>query len=313
MEFWEENMSYTYNLSDLDNIILGSTNSISKNKICLNTQCHVINNDISLVRLDLQTRDNVRINVKDLQQEFYIISFMFGGNIKFTDKTMNKTFYYKKNQTTISSPSVLSGYSEYVKNENILGLDINLSKNFIEENAPFLLDSKDGHKHITTNPKGRFLAYEIYNSPFCGNLEKLYLQSKVLEFIYLTFSNLNHNDSNPKVTFSNYDMQALKEAKIILETSFENPPTIKELSKKVHLNEFKLKYGMKRFFHSTPYQISLIARLKKAKILLQSGDFNVNEVSQQVGYKRVQNFSKVFTKFFGLNPKELKRQKSFHF
>ena len=49
-------------------------------------------------------------------------------------------------------------------------------------------------------------------------------------------------------------------------------------------------------------------RLHKAKILLESTDMNVSEVSRAVGFKNLSHFSASFSEEFGLTPSEARRE-----
>lgn len=58
--------------------------------------------------------------------------------------------------------------------------------------------------------------------------------------------------------------------------------------------------------HSTAHYIRL-ARLRKAKLLLETSDLPIGEIALQVGYKDFSHFSRSFLKEFGLNPSELRK------
>ena len=160
-----------------------------------------------------------------------------------------------------------------------------------------------------------FLAKEIYNSPFKGELNSLYLQGKVYELLHNEFANLiseKEEISSSTMKFSNADIQALHKAKKIMQTS-QNKISIIQLSRKVALNEHKLKYGFKKLFNTTPYSLMLERRMYEAKELLESSDLNVSEVADKVGYKYIQSFSMAFTKFFGQSPKDLMKSRKYYY
>ena len=50
-------------------------------------------------------------------------------------------------------------------------------------------------------------------------------------------------------------------------------------------------------------------RMEKAKELLESGQFNVNEVSARTGYKSSQYFSITFRRYMGYSPSEAEAHK----
>ena len=145
-----------------------------------------------------------------------------------------------------------------------------------------------------------------------GNLGDIFLQSKVLELLYCEFFELFKEETiskNSIVKFDEKDMQALYKAKELI-LSLEEDFTITTLSKKVALNEFKLKTGFKKYFNTSPGNLIIEQKMLKAKQLLETGDYNVNEISQLVGYKYQQSFTATFTKYFGVNPKVVMKTKN---
>ncbi len=93
----------------------------------------------------------------------------------------------------------------------------------------------------------------------------------------------------------------------------ENPPSISELAKLVKLNEFKLKYGFKSFYNTTPYTLLFDYRMEKAKELLETSEYNINEISTIVGYKQSSNFTKAFCKKYGVLPKDIMKSRKYYY
>ena len=57
------------------------------------------------------------------------------------------------------------------------------------------------------------------------------------------------------------------------------------------------------------YQLTVRGDPEKAKELLESGQFNVNEVSARTGYKSSQYFSITFRRYMGYSPSEAEAHK----
>nr|WP_322623588.1 AraC family transcriptional regulator [uncultured Flavobacterium sp.] len=107
------------------------------------------------------------------------------------------------------------------------------------------------------------------------------------------------------------DMEAkLESAKAYLVTHCTNPPTIKQLSRIVSLNEFKLKTGFKDKFGSTIHDYITKIRMQRAKKMIIDNQ-PVNDVSSQLGYKSVSHFITSFKKFYGVTPKQSMLSKVF--
>lgn len=303
-------MSYECDSSDFFNFyqdsIVFKEHSKLRDKVSLGYFSYALTDDIFIVKTDLKTNDDIKVNYKNIKQNFFVINYPFSGSSIFTDTS--NSFYLDEKTTIFSTPNLINGNVKLKKDSVYLNIGIFINRNFVEKNAAFLLEKSYIQKQIPKNQKIKALANEIYNSPFTGNLEILYLQCKVFELIYIQFLHLSQNKQHSKVIFSQYDKEALKKAKLIFQSSFTTAPTIQELSKMVRLNEYKLKYGFRFFYDQTPHQTLLFARLTKAKEMLKSGEYNVSETSQKVGFRHVSSFSKAFVKLFGILPKDVRKK-----
>ncbi|MDN5089021.1 helix-turn-helix domain-containing protein [Aliarcobacter butzleri] len=235
---------------------------------------------------------------------------------------------YNKNKIDIVNGN--NSYVKYLNECNVSlmfnessskSIEIMIKKDFLEQNFSKLLEIHS--KDFTSLPsitlknqtsKNIHLANELYNSPFEGELQNIYLQSKVLELIYNEFSEmLNFKEQeNKKVKLNQDDIEALHKVRnlILLENDFSD---LMSLSKKVRLNEFKLKYGFKQLFNTTIGQMILEQKMLYAKQLLETSEFSISEISSFVGYKHQQNFSTAFIQFFGIRPKDLMKSRNYYY
>lgn len=97
----------------------------------------------------------------------------------------------------------------------------------------------------------------------------------------------------------------LQAAKIIEENMTE-PPSLLELSRKIGINDSKLKKNFKLVFGNTVYGYLNDKRMIRASELLLNGELSVTEVFHQVGYKHVGYVSKIFKERFLCSPKHYK-------
>jgi len=248
---------------------------------------------------------------------------------------LNDDFYYKSNLTGdeqyLKSGHTLNSFINQADdivfkkaNTRFQSISIMVKDDFLQNNLfKHMKNTKDIYlnpttifKNKPTNLKTQMLATELFNSPHSGVLDKMYKESKVLEILYYEFSDILNNDkelkNKDKVRFDEYDTQALNKAHDILLNNLQNPPTVEQLSKLVHLNQFKLKLGFKQKFNTSPYKLLRKHRMQKAKQLLEQGDMNVFEVSELVGYKYQNNFTKVFKEYFGIRPSELIKNRKYY-
>lgn len=82
------------------------------------------------------------------------------------------------------------------------------------------------------------------------------------------------------------------------------PPGLQELANEVGLNLKKLKVGFKQLYGDTVYSFLFDYKMEYARKMLESGEFNVNEVSVKVGYSTPSHFIAGFKKKYGTTPKK---------
>ena len=102
-------------------------------------------------------------------------------------------------------------------------------------------------------PRIRMTLDQILNCPYQGALGQMYLEGKLLELIVHQMSQL----SDPEDVQRNHlrlrpdDLDRIHEAKDILISDMENPPSLLELANKAGLNDTKLKRGFRQVFGTT--------------------------------------------------------------
>jgi AraC family transcriptional regulator len=101
------------------------------------------------------------------------------------------------------------------------------------------------------------------------------------------------------------DREKITKAREVLLQHIGEPLTIKELSRKVAINECYLKKGFKEMFGTTIFDFYQSQRMEHAKYLLYDKGLSVTEVSMLLGYSSISHFSTAFKKHTGIKPCEL--------
>jgi AraC-like DNA-binding protein len=145
----------------------------------------------------------------------------------------------------------------------------------------------------------------IQHCVFQGATRYIFIESKMMELFVLQMEYLRSVQTAPSnEKWSNADREKLFAVKEYLEQAYLEPVTLKELTYKFGLNEFKLKKGYKHFFQSTVFGHIHHLRMQKAKELLMEKQMNVSEVAYFIGYNNIGSFSAEFKKRFGCTPRE---------
>ena len=163
----------------------------------------------------------------------------------------------------------------------------------------------------STNPGMQMALKQLLNCPYQGLTKQVYLESKCYELIALKLEQLTARDRDRSVQMplpiKEEDVERIHQAKDILITHYDNPPSLMELARQVGINDHKLKKGFRQVFGTTVFGYLLQYRLEQARQLLQIGEMNVAEVAHQIGFADRSYFSKAFRKQFGLTPGTYRR------
>jgi AraC-like DNA-binding protein len=111
----------------------------------------------------------------------------------------------------------------------------------------------------------------------------------------------------PACRFLAYDSEREKvfSAQHFIEQNIDRNFTIKELSRKVAMNECYLKKGFKALTGKAIHEYQQELRITKAKELLQQKGWSVSDVANSLGYSSISHFSTAFKKATGMKPCEL--------
>lgn len=299
-------MAYLFNQDDFNEFLLSEDThyriDFPKNSGHSLIQKAYITEDIMLTKSFTCSIDKFSVKHDYVENNGLFMSFLIDGEMKF-ESNKQKSIIRKQNKTLFLHNEGFNSISTFKQASHYEGLSMTISQRFLDKYLPNL--SLNEAKQLQTNPAIYSLAQELYKSQFNDTLEGLQVQSKALDIIRLELLRFSLPEIKQKIMLTPHDTQALQKAKILLENEYKNPPSIEELSKKIRLNEFKLKNGFKSLFGIAPYTFSLKIRMQKAQELLQTGEYNVSEVAKEVGFPYVQNFTKSFIKEFGLRPKDV--------
>lgn len=136
---------------------------------------------------------------------------------------------------------------------------------------------------------------------------KILVEAKVLELLDLVVEQMDTKQTRTDfIKISPKEMSKIEEAREYLQENIVQPGTIRELSKKIGLNDFKLKRGFKQIVGCTIHQFVEQERMLMATKLLKT-DKPVNKIAIQIGFKSYSHFAKVFKKYFGYSARSVRR------
>lgn len=138
-----------------------------------------------------------------------------------------------------------------------------------------------------------------------GELKRIHTEARILELLMYQLEQLSGREQEQELIRGD-DILKLEQVREVLGERYATPPTQRELSREVGLNEFKLRRGFKEYFGITVYDYITRLRMEKARELLLDQGKTISEVSSIVGFSHQNNFSIAFKKYFGIPPSELR-------
>lgn len=164
-------------------------------------------------------------------------------------------------------------------------------------------------KTLTLCGRTRLVLETLLNHTHTGSLENIYInaQSQML-LLYSLECMVGEKEVEGfqcKFLANEADREKIIQAREILLQHIGEPLTIKELSRKVAINECYLKKGFKEMFGTTIFDFYQGQRMEHARYLLYEKGLSVTEVSVMLGYSSISHFSTAFKKHTGLKPCEL--------
>ena len=103
-------------------------------------------------------------------------------------------------------------------------------------------------------------------------------------------------------------MQEMDQAVQYFQEHYNQPLSIKEYAAAHNLSEGWFIQNFKQYTNSTPAQYLLSLRIHNAKVLLESTNYNVTEISNIIGYENPLYFSRIFKKQIGFSPSEYRKK-----
>lgn len=173
--------------------------------------------------------------------------------------------------------------------------------NFLEK----LKNKQKSFYKLTFSVRVTKIINEIMFCPYEGAIKRIYLEGKILELIAVYMSECifeEEEKSGAGYNLSLSDISALHKVRELLDEHFIAAPTLKELSRKVCLNEYKLKIGFKELFGMPVHAYIIDKRLEMARYLIEEKKIRVTEAVQLVGYSDASHFAAKFKKKYGISP-----------
>ena len=172
----------------------------------------------------------------------------------------------------------------------------------------FLSPENNTKKYYDTRPICPAMSVvlsQIMEAKIHESIQILYFKGKVYELLSLFFNKSEDADVEQcPFLVDEQNIRKIRKAKEIILNQMTEPPTLQELSTTIGLNIKKLKEGFKQIYGETVYGYLLDHKMNEARSMLNSKQYNINEISLKLGYSTSSHFISAFKKKFGTTPKK---------
>ena len=172
----------------------------------------------------------------------------------------------------------------------------------------FLSPENNTKKYYDTRPISPAMSIvlsQIMEAKIHESIQILYFKGKVYELLSLFFNKSEDADVEQcPFLVDEQNIRKIRKAKEIILNQMTEPPTLQELSTTIGLNIKKLKEGFKQIYGETVYGYLLDHKMNEARSMLNSKQYNINEISLKLGYSTSSHFIAAFKKKFGTTPKK---------
>ena len=157
----------------------------------------------------------------------------------------------------------------------------------------------------TISPSMSIVLTQLLNFSLNKSVKPLYFKAKTFEILSLYFNTSDEaNLEQCPFLVSETNVNKIKLAKDIIINRLSEPPSLIDLANEIGLSLKKLKEGFKQIYGDSVYSFLIDYKMELARTLLESGDYNVNEVGLKIGYSTSSHFIAAFKKKYGITPKK---------
>lgn len=319
-------LSYSGKFLHFDNLMQASHNCETEGVLGLHSHKVTLFNGFRIQEWYSRLNTDISIAMDYSLKPVLNLQFMQQGILQYG--TRNKTVCQEGGHNYLwAIPSIFHGNLSYKKNSDYSSFEISIESDYLEGLAnkyPDLLAGvldqypcdntrilNEGEQHFTSCEMNAIIS-QIRNSWQMGNVAGIYTEAKVLELLSLQLRREEYQEQQmcSQCCKRKDDIDKIHEARHILLSNLNAPPSILELSREVGINDYKLKCGFKEVFNQTVYGYLFDYKMELARKLLLDTDKTIVEVAYECGYDYASHFTNAFKRKYGISPKECRLRRN---
>ncbi len=143
-------------------------------------------------------------------------------------------------------------------------------------------------------------------------ITKPVLKNEVIEKVKLAIERLERagNDGrNPEVRKAGNEPAAIDQIKRYMRSHVDSSYTLMDVAEYMQMNPAYLSRYFKEKAHETFVEYDKRLKMERASDLLVSTNMKTYEIANQLGYKSIQHFSRIFKEYTGVTPMEYRQRR----
>ncbi|MBN8820431.1 MULTISPECIES: AraC family transcriptional regulator [unclassified Spirosoma] len=201
----------------------------------------------------------------------------------------------------IIDSAALKGYNQFQYDiTQVDGMRLFIPEKYLPGDRKKIASALD---HYCLNPAINELLKQLFSIDYEALGNSILVESKILEFLYLFFESVKKGEVMAYYAeITDHQLACLKMAKELIDQQIPTAISLKELSRRIGINECDLKSGFRKLFGLPVHQYVIKTRLEKAHHLIVTTDMPIQDICDQVGYTNRGHFAQLYLKVYGLTP-----------
>ena len=201
----------------------------------------------------------------------------------------------------------------YKKKEiNRLITSVKEKDDFIIDNPEILLDNDFNFSNLLI--KNNIIISELIKKAMHGDSNSISLQfSSELYSMQLLYNLVNFEINTKNIILKNktniINKEIDKRLSLVIEYINDNYLNKISLDSVASISGFSKSHLFKLFkdkFNYSPYHYYMLVKINKAEELIKKNKTSITEIALELGFSDIQSFSKIFKKYKGISPKQVK-------
>ncbi|WP_267739497.1 helix-turn-helix domain-containing protein [Myroides injenensis] len=284
--------------------------------------------DLIISKGDIKLKQDILINFYS-EEPIYELHFCLEGQSILTTntKTKNGIFRFNSGEHNLYHHKELTGiYKSTQSNNATKYLELIFKSTFIDSlieeyhvlediliNQNITHSQKIFETNLKINYEINYILMQMMNNNRTPQFQRSYLKNKAQELLLLQLEQyLQLNTIDKILGTEKINQEKIIHVKEIIEKEHKTNHTLSDLSKRVGINEFKLKKEFKKLFNKTVFGYLFEVRMEYAANLLLNTCTPIKEIAQYCGYEYSQHFTTAFKRLYNITPAEYRKKKKFN-